>query len=61
MKVEQLGADFWKVTDGHKHWQAKTVTNFGLPYWHIVNNRGSVIDSGGPTGLRVIAAIRTSA
>lgn len=61
MKVEQIGADFWKVTEGHKHWNAKAVANFGLRYWHITNSRGAVLDAGGPTGLRIVAAIRKSA
>ncbi|OOK65202.1 hypothetical protein BZL29_7822 [Mycobacterium kansasii] len=60
MKVEQVDADFWRVTEGHKRWTAKSVRNFGLRYWLITNGRGLVVDPGGPTGRRVIAAIRRS-
>lgn len=58
MKVERVSEDFWRVTDGHKSWTAKTVVNFGLRYWVIGNSRGTRVDPGGPTGRRVIAAIR---
>lgn len=61
MKVKQIDADFWQVNDGHKWWTAKSVANFGLRYWLITNSRGTSVDPGGPTGRRVIAAIRQSA
>lgn len=61
MKVKQISEDFWRITDGGKWWTAKSVANFGLRYWHITNSRGTLIDSGGPTGRRVIAAIRVAA
>jgi hypothetical protein len=60
MKVEQVSEDFWRVTEGNKSWTAKTVANFGLRYWVIDNSRGTRLDPGGPTGRRVIAAIRNA-
>jgi len=47
MKVERVSEDFWRVTDGHKSWTAKTVANFGLRYWVIGNSRGTRVDPGG--------------
>ena len=58
MKVKEIDPDYWQVSDGHKWWTAKSVANFGLRYWHITNSRGTVIDPGGPTGRRVVSAIR---
>lgn len=58
MRVTQIGSDFWRVADGNRWWIAKSVANFGMRYWHITNSRGMVIASSGPTGRRVIAAIR---
>lgn len=60
MKVEQAGTNFWRVTDGTRSWAVKSIPNFGLRYWTIDNNRGTRLAPRGPTGQRIIAAIRAA-
>ncbi|OHU46104.1 hypothetical protein BKG82_28390 [Mycobacteroides chelonae] len=60
MKVEQAGTNFWRVTDGTRTWTVKSAANFGLRYWTIDNSRGTRLAPGGPTGQRIIAAIRAA-
>lgn len=53
--VELIGPRFWRVADGCRNWSVR-----GGPFgsYLILNGRGCVVPSSGPTGKRVLAAIR---
>ncbi|SIE26088.1 hypothetical protein [Mycobacteroides abscessus] len=54
MRVLQLEADFFEVSEGDKWW---TLKRSGESGWFITNSGGRVVQSTGPTGKRLIQAV----
>lgn len=54
VRVQQVDTNYFEVFEGVKWWSLKRI---GFDGWLIMNGRGQVVRSSGPTGKRLIQAV----